>query len=173
MGISPRKRKNRNKAKRILQRFKRFNAKTGRFENKETKIEVIIRHILMANDIRFIQEKIIPFLGSYKKYDFYCWEEDKDGNRLWEFFIEAHGTYFHAKEYVKKKVTRRHVNLMQKKNVKNDQIKINLAKKINVPLIVFWEDTIRNSPTYVRNILLRKIKELKTREDKTFFYEDY
>lgn len=173
MAITQHRRKKRAAAKKIMARFKRFNTKTGKLENKETKIEKITREILKGMEVAFIQERIVPHLRSYKKYDFYCWEDDSEGNRLWEFFIEVHGSYFHAKDYIKNKVSKKKLSLMQRKNVKNDNIKIMLAKKVGIPLIVFWEDTIRMRPTHVRNVLVRRIEELRAEKNTKFFYEDY
>lgn len=173
MGLSPRKRKNRITKKRKANKYRHFNKESGKWEQKETRIETIIRILLTGNDINFIQERIVPFLGSSKRYDFYCWKHDPDGNVLWEFFIEAHGTYFHAKDYIKGNISKKKLNLMQRKNIKNDQIKINLAKRLNVPLLVFWEDTIKNRPLHVRNVILDKIERISSSSEKSFFYEDH
>lgn len=124
------------KKRRKAQVYSRFV--NGKRVHKETGIEKKMRYLLRALKIDFKQEFEIE-IGKIKKiYDFFCYSEEEG----WKFIIECHGSYFHAQDYHEGTVTSKALSRKQKKNIKNDELKISILQKKKLPLLVFWERDI-------------------------------
>lgn len=136
-----RKKKRESKVKGILKTIKK---------NGTTSIEEKMKKILEDLNLQFLKEAPIKSIKKTKYYDFYVYKENE-----YEFLIECHGSYWHpmifnedGTSYLKdnKKLTK-----LQKRNIKNDKYKINLAKRHKIPLLIFYENDINKN--------LEKIKE--------------
>lgn len=114
-----------------------------------TRIEKIIELILINNNIQF-KKQFRLYINDleYRTYDFYIIEK--------KLLIEADGDFWHANPQIYNK---NNLHEIQKINLKNDELKNELAIKLNYKLIRFWENEIKN--TNFETILLNKINEQK------------
>lgn len=141
-------------AQKILKRFKKPDG-----TRKETNIEKQMKRILDSlskHGIKYKQEAPIKYGKCSKFFDFLVWIEDGNGFPLRAFFIEAHGDFYHAKEYYEGKKTKSELCYVQKKNLNNDKRKFLLAKKNQMEIIYFWESDIMSKGTWVKE-KIRKI----------------
>ena len=141
-------------AQKILKRFKKPDG-----TRKETNIERQMKKILdsMAkNGVKYKQEAPIKYGKCSKFFDFLVWIEDGNGFPIRAFFIEAHGDFYHAKEYYEGKKTKSELCYVQKKNLNNDKRKYLLAKKNQMEIIYFWESDIMSRGNWVKD-KIRKI----------------
>ena len=141
-------------AQKILKRFKKPDG-----TRKETNIERQMKRILdsMAkNGVKYKQEAPIKYGKCSKFFDFLVWIEDGNGFPIRAFFIEAHGDFYHAKEYYEGKKTKSELCYVQKKNLNNDKRKYLLAKKNKMEIIYFWESDIMSRGNWVKD-KIRKI----------------
>ena len=141
-------------AQKILKRFKKPDG-----TRKETNIERQMKKILdsMAkNGVKYKQEAPIKYGKCSKFFDFLVWIEDGSGFPIRAFFIEAHGDFYHAKEYYEGKKTKSELCYVQKKNLNNDKRKYLLAKKNQMEIIYFWESDIMSRGNWVKD-KIRKI----------------
>jgi len=148
-----RKRKKKRKLKKILSSYKEVNKTTGKIQQKETKIELYIKKMLEKNNISYIQEKAVAFGRYKKKYDFLCYDEDQK----FYFFIEADGSFWHARDFHDKKKPWSKLAAVQKKNVRNDKLKDAIAEKLKVPLLRFWEEDIKFAPIKVEKMIIDEV----------------
>lgn len=165
--------KRKRKAIKTISKYKVFNKRTNRWEQRETNIEKKVRILLEQNNIEYLQEFSIWFGHKKRIYDFYCYKIDENKKKIYEVLLEVHGKYWHGESYVKGLKTKKKLNITQIKNIKNDKLKIKIAEKRNIPLIVFWEDTINKKPRFVINKIIEKIDQISNQKEKMFFYEDY
>jgi len=154
--VSKKKKFNQKKknAQKILKRFKKPDG-----TRKETNIEKQMKRILDSlskHGIKYKQEAPIKYGKCSKFFDFLVWIEDGNGFPLRAFFIEAHGDFYHAKEYYEGKKTKSELCYVQKKNLNNDKRKFLLAKKNQMEIIYFWESDIMSKGTWVKE-KIRKI----------------
>ena len=141
-------------AKKILKRFKKPDG-----TRKETNIERQMKRILESlskHGLKYKQEAPIKYGKCSKFFDFLIWIEDGNGFPLKAFFIEAHGDFYHAKEYYEGKKTKSELCYVQKKNLNNDKRKYLLAKKNQMEIIYFWESDIMSKGNWVKD----KIKKI-------------
>jgi G:T-mismatch repair DNA endonuclease (very short patch repair protein) len=141
-------------AKKILKRFKNNDG-----TRKETNIERQMKRILESlskHGLKYKQEAPIKYGKCSKFFDFLIWIEDGNGFPLKAFFIEAHGDFYHAKEYYEGKKTKSELCYVQKKNLNNDKRKYLLAKKNQMEIIYFWESDIMSKGNWVKD----KIKKI-------------
>ena len=141
-------------AKKILKRFKKPDG-----TRKETNIERQMKKILESlskHGLKYKQEAPIKYGKCSKFFDFLIWIEDGNGFPLKAFFIEAHGDFYHAKEYYEGKKTKSELCYVQKKNLNNDKRKYLLAKKNQMEIIYFWESDIMSKGNWVKD----KIKKI-------------
>lgn len=144
-------------------RRKRYNYssfKNGKRIHKETRIERRMRFMLKLLNIDFVPEKEIKFDKFTRYYDFFCF----DTERKWRFVIECHGDYFHAAEYHEGDLKFGKLRKVQKRNVKNDQLKQMILNKLNIPLLVFWEKQILKEPRFVIKQIKAFIQKLNAIE---------
>ena len=141
-------------AQKILKRFKKPDG-----TRKETNIERQMKKILESmakNGVKYKQEAPIKYGKCSKFFDFLVWIEDGNGFPIRAFFIEAHGDFYHAKEYYEGKKTKSELCYVQKKNLNNDKRKYLLAKKNQMEIIYFWESDIMSRGNWVKD-KIRKI----------------
>jgi G:T-mismatch repair DNA endonuclease (very short patch repair protein) len=141
-------------AQKILKRFKKPDG-----TRKETNIERQMKKILESlskHGLKYKQEAPIKYGKCSKFFDFLIWIEDGNGFPLKAFFIEAHGDFYHAKEYYEGKKTKSELCYVQKKNLNNDKRKYLLAKKNQMEIIYFWESDIMSKGNWVKD-KIRKI----------------
>ena len=101
--------------------------------NRKTSIEVIVENILLKNNINFIFRYRVPYKYSYKEYDFYL--------PTLNILIECDGDFWHANPI---KYDLNNLKEVQRVNIKNDKIKNELAKQIELTLLRFWENDIKS-----------------------------
>lgn len=155
--MNPRKRKFNQKKKNAQKILKRFKNNDG--TRKETNIERQMKRILDSlskHGLKYKQEAPIKYGKNSKFFDFLIWVEDGNGFPLKAFFIEAHGDFYHAKEYYEGKKTKNELCYVQKKNLNNDKRKFLLAKKNQMEIIYFWESDIMSKGSWVKD----KIKKI-------------
>jgi len=96
-----------------------------RYGDKVSKPELKVREMLKSLGV--------PFIASYplenKIFDIFIPSKN--------LLIEIDGIYWPGRN-------KEHLNDIQKKNIKNDQIKTRLAEKCGYTLIRVWEDEIEN-----------------------------
>ena len=143
----------RRRLKKSLGAYKEIDVKTGRVKQKENKIELYVRKMLEKHGITFIQEKKVQYKKYKKKYDFLCYSEHSG----YYFFIECDGSFWHARDYQSGKVPYSKLSAIQKKNIRNDQLKTFIADKMNVPLLRFWEEDIKFQTSAVEQKILEEI----------------
>lgn len=118
-------------------------------KHPETNIERIMRGILNELSINYQQEYPIQYKFYYRVYDFAIMHKDIF------FLIECDGEYYHGKKYkeeINKKIPKK-----IKKNIRNDDIKNTIAKKMNIPLIRFWESEILNNREKVKQQIINMV----------------
>ena len=155
--MSKKKKKFNQKKKNAQKILKRFKKPDG--TRKETNIERQMKRILdsMAkHGVKYKQEAPIKYGKCSKFFDFLVWIEDGGGFPIRAFFIEAHGDFYHAKEYYEGKKSKSELCYVQKKNLNNDKRKYLLAKKNQMEIIYFWESDIMSKGNWVKE-KIRKI----------------
>lgn len=155
--MNRKKRKFNQKKKNAQKILKRFKNNDG--TRKETNIERQMKRILESltkHGLKYKQEAPIKYGKCSKFFDFLIWIEDGNGFPLKAFFIEAHGDFYHAKEYYEGKKTKSELCYVQKKNLNNDKRKFLLAKKNQMEIIYFWESDIMSKGNWVKE----KIKKI-------------
>lgn len=137
------KKSKKKKLKEILDSYNEIDS-NGNSVRRETKIELRFRELLVQLNYSFIQEFPIKYgrRGKIKKYDFYIYEKDSYGKTLWHALIECHGDFWHGADYYNG--TKKYIKLPKvvKRNIRNDYMKRMIAKKNEIPLLVFWEKEI-------------------------------
>lgn len=113
---------------------------------KQTKIEAQVEQMLLKLKINYMPE--YAFHGKYYDFMAFCNEPNMC------FFIEVHGSYHHAQDYIEGKVPKSKISKYQKKNVKNDKYKEKLAKEKGIPLLILWEKELKTAP----HLCIEKIK---------------
>lgn len=150
------------KIKEILDSYYETDA-NGKSIRKETKIESRFKNLLIQLNYNFIQEFSIKYgrRGKIKKYDFYVYEHDEYGKTKWHVLIECHGDFWHGIDYYNG--TKKYVKLSKivKKNIRNDYIKRMIAKKNEIPLLVFWEKEINYGGINLHSKFINAINYIK------------
>ncbi len=150
------------KLKSILDSYNEID-ESGKITRKETKIENRFRSLLTELNYSFIQEFPIKYgrRGKIKKYDFYIYEKDSYGKTIWHALIECHGDFWHGAEYYSG--SKKFVKLPKvvKRNIKNDYMKRMIAKKNEIPLMVFWEKEINYGGVPFRTKFIDTVNYIK------------
>jgi len=132
-----------------------------------TSIEKKMCDILSDIETAYIREAPLKGIKGKRYYDFYVYSEI-NGITEYEFLIECHGEYWHQAFFneegkmekldsdKKKKLTK-----LQKRNIRNDKYKINLAKLYKLPLLIFYESEINKKPKEIKNKILNEILKQK------------
>lgn len=135
------------KAIKMLQKYKNADG-----TQKETSIEKVIRLYLDSIGVYYQQEYPVEYKGHHKYYDFYV------TNGLTGFWIEANGDYFHKNPNIQNGRSNKKITKMQRKNMINDQLKMKIAKERGIPLLIFWEEEIKNKLEYVQTTIKEECK---------------
>jgi G:T-mismatch repair DNA endonuclease (very short patch repair protein) len=116
------------------------------YEGKETSIEKKIREFLDKEGIYYKQEYgvecYVKEKRHYKVYDFYISGTNEKGN-MFHFLVEADGDYWHGSAYLEGNTPYSKLTKIQKRNLRNDKLKTNIAKQIGLPLLRFKEKEIK------------------------------
>lgn len=115
----------------------------------EKKIEVLLRNI----GLKFESESWLTVGKKNRKYDFFV-----NQGQL-QFYIEADGDKWHAKDYKEGKVPYIKLSKIQKMNVRNDILKDRMAKEVGIPLIRLWETDINKNIGYCKEVVLAECKK--------------
>jgi len=147
--------KRKKNAKKALASFKDEDG-----NQKENKIERKVREVLDDLGVYYTQEYAIRHRFSpkgkeyYKVYDFLV----ELGSSV-KVLIEAHGDYYHYYGYYFEDSPIEKGTYVQKKNVRNDKIKIRIAKQRGIPLLIIWEKDIKKGKPMISQILLDFFKQ--------------
>jgi len=144
------KKKKREKLKKQLALYKDEDGK-----QKESSIERKVREILEKAGIYFVQEKYLQWKGKWKAFDFYI----TDG-LSYNILVECDG-YFHGLDRHGNKIQAYKLNSIQKKNIKNDKFKDDMATAFGIPLLRFKENEIKNQPEKIKKVILEEIERQK------------
>ena len=129
-----------NKKKKAIKTMQQYS------HDSETSIEKAIRIYLQDSGIFFVQEYPIKMtfrkIERYKVYDFYVSGMTRNGNQF-QFLAECDGFYFHSHKYLEGNQAYSKLNGMQKKNLKNDKLKNEMAKHLGLPLLRLKEKDIK------------------------------
>lgn len=123
-----------------MKRRKRRAKKKVWKKPEETGIERLMRVLLNRMKLRFIQEYEVKYKCFNKRYDFLVEQDNK------MFLIEVDGDFVHARYYYEGKIKLYKLKAMQRRNVRNDKIKNNIAKSIGLPLFRVWGSDLEENP---------------------------
>jgi len=130
------------------------------YKGKESSIEKKIREFLQKEGIHFIQEygvnHILRKKPLYKVYDFYLSGVNDKGNQ-YNFLIETDGFFFHAHEYLEGNLAYSKLSKLQKRNLRNDKLKNEIAKSIGLPLLRLKEKDINNNFQLIKETIYNMI----------------
>lgn len=127
------------KLKKVLAQYKDENGK-----QKESSIERKVRELLERLGIHFVQEKFLQWKKKWKSYDFFL----TDGVS-YSILLECDGSYWHNPDGQSK---------LQKKNIKNDKFKDELAIAFGIPLLRLKEKDIKTRPNEIEKIITEEIE---------------
>lgn len=124
-----------------------FSNKDG--THKESSIEKKVRLFLDSAGIFYVQEKYLTWNNHSRAFDFYI----TDGSN-YTFVVECHGDYFHYNEESGDMVPKH-----QQKSWRNDVLKKQICKELGIPLLTFFEHTIKDEFDVVKKTILDRIKK--------------
>lgn len=127
------------KYKKIKKQLQLYTLPNG--THLESSIERKVRELLEHEGIPYVQEKKLQYKNKWKSFDFYV----SDGVN-YSFLIECDGDFWHNENGK---------TPIQKKNIRNDKFKNELAEHFGIPLLRFKEHEIKNNIQKIKN----KIKE--------------
>lgn len=113
---------------------------------KETSIEARVRKILENMGLFFVAEKAFTWKNKTRYFDF--WVTD---GLTYSVLIECDGDYFHATAYKEGECKRSELTKLQKKNVRNDEFKNQMAMAKGIPLLRFTEGEIKRNAAAVKD----------------------
>lgn len=132
------------------------------YKGKESSIEKKIREFLDREGVFYQQEYgiecYIKERRYYKVYDFYVSGTNNKGN-MFHFLIEADGDYWHGTDYLEGQKSYSKLTKIQKRNIKNDKLKTNIAEKIGLPLLRFKEKDIKYKFNKVEDEIIKLINK--------------
>lgn len=115
-------------------------------DRHETLIEKKMRIFLESAGIYYVPQYAIEckIAGQryFKTYDFFITGINRYGVEF-AILIECDGDYFHARKYQEGEVSRSKLSKLQRKNLRNDSLKNNIAKRRGFPLLRFFERDIK------------------------------
>jgi len=145
------KRTYKQRKRRAIKTLKQYRNPDG--TQKETSIERRIRVLLDSMGLYYVQEKKLTWKNKNRYFDFFV----TDGLN-YSFLIENDGDYWHATEYTEGIMKYKDLTAVQKKNLRNDKFKTNMAKELGIPLLRFTESEIKNNINYCKECILQMIQ---------------
>ena len=130
---------------------------------RESSIEQKVRKFLDQRGIPYVQEFMLTHDGKSRFYDFLI----SDGVNYF-LLTETDGDYFHAVAYQEGKKQYSKLTRLQRKNLRNDKFKNELAAKMGFPLMRFTEHEIKNNFSAVVHRILQEINRQKSRQISNF-----
>lgn len=110
---------------------------------KETKPEAKVRMMLESEGLTYDQYARLSIGGVSREYDFRVYGRQPGS----VFYLEVHGNYWHAWDYVSgQQPSRAALSKLQRRALRNDQLKREMCQKIGIELVTLWEHEVKSQP---------------------------